>query len=81
MIFLIRYDRPAGRIVTFEVFEDSDRRRADDARLEIEFEINEKGVDHEVILLQAASEEAVRRTHRRYFQTLADIARSGRTAG
>jgi hypothetical protein len=67
MIFLIEYNRPLGRIVTFREFDDAQRREAVDARLEIELELNRQGVDHEVVLLEAESEEAIRRTHQRYF--------------
>lgn len=74
MIFLIQYDRPAGQIVRFEVYHDTERARAEDVRLEIELTLNCNGMDHEVVLLQAASEDAVRQTHRRYFESLDSIA-------
>ncbi|CBE69120.1 MAG: hypothetical protein F9K13_06850 [Candidatus Methylomirabilis oxygeniifera] len=73
MIFLIEYNRGEGRIVNFRAFEDSERRNAEDSRLEIELNLNRAGVDHEVVLLEAASEEALRRTHRRYFEDLKQL--------
>jgi len=73
MIFLIEYNRPEGRIVTFQPFDDSDRSKAEQLRLEIELALNRTNVDHEVVLLEAPNEETLRRTHRRYFQ---DIRRS-----
>lgn len=76
MIFLIEYNRPEGRIVTFKVFDDSDRSRAENSRLEIELNLKRQNTDHEVILLQASNEEALRRTHRRYFETARSIAAS-----
>jgi hypothetical protein len=76
MIFLIEYDRTAEKILRFERFEDAERSRAEDSRLEIELSLNRDGIDHEVILLQATSEEALHRTHRRYFETLPSIAKS-----
>ena len=76
MIFLIEYDRPVGRIVSVKVFEDSERSTAENSRLEIELSLNRGATNHEVILLEASSEEALRRTHRRYFETVADIAKS-----
>lgn len=76
MIFLIEYHRPEGRIVTFRVFEDSERLKAENSRLEIELELNRRGVDHEVVLLEAASEAALRRTRRRYFEDLRQIVES-----
>jgi hypothetical protein len=74
MLFLIEYDRPSGRMVTFRKFADSERQEAKDVRLELELELNRLGIKHEVVILGAASEEAVRRTHRRYFEDLAELA-------
>jgi len=76
MIFLIEYNRNEGSIVTFRKFVDSQRREAEDARLEIELELNRQGVEHEVVLLEAASEEALHRTHQRYFADLTEILKS-----
>jgi hypothetical protein len=76
MIFLIEYDRNSGQIVTFKSFDDSERRKAEDARLEMELSLNRSGVEREVVLLEAATEEALRRTHRRYFEDLAELVNS-----
>jgi hypothetical protein len=73
MVFLIEYNRGEGRLVRMDSFSGSDRRRAEEARLNLELELNRKGIENEVVLLEAASEEAVRRTHRRYFETLAEL--------
>ena len=73
MIFLIEYNRHEGRIVTIESFSDSDRATAEELRLSLELKLNAEGIDNEIVLLEAASEEAVRRTHRRYFETLAEL--------
>ncbi len=77
MIFLIEYNRKAGKIVTFQKFDKSQQREAEHLRIELEVELNRKGVDHEVVLLEADSEAAVRRTHRRYFESLREILMSG----
>ena len=77
MIFAIEYDRPSGSIVTFRVFDDSERLEAEKLRLEIELDLNRRGIDHEVVLLEAANEDALRRTHRRYFEDPSQIVRSG----
>lgn len=74
MIFLIEYDRSRGELVTLKTFSDSERRIAENARLELEIRLNRNNVDHEVVLLEAESEEALRRTHRRYFENLAELA-------
>jgi hypothetical protein len=76
MIFLIEYDRSQGRIVTFRTFDDSARQEAEDSRLRLELELNRLGTEREVVLLEAASEEALRRTHRRYFEDLSELVNS-----
>ena len=76
MIFLIEYNRPEGRIVTFKTFDRSERSTAENLRLEIELNLNQKKVEHEVVLLEAADESALRKTHRRYFEDLSQIAKS-----
>ena len=48
-----------------------------DSRLEIELDLNRKGVDHEVVLLEAASKDELRRTHRRYFGDFSQIQKAG----
>ena len=76
MIFLIEYNRPEGRIVTFKTFDPSERSIAENLRLEIELGLNQKKVEHEVVLLEATDENALRKTHRRYFEDLSQIAKS-----
>jgi len=70
MFFLIEYDRAKGQIVALRTFDDSERKQAQDIRLELELNLNESGIKREVVLLEAASEEAVRLTHRHYFEDL-----------
>ena len=48
-----------------------------DLRLNLELDLNRRGVDHEVVLLEAENEDALRRTHRRYFETLRQLLQSG----
>jgi hypothetical protein len=72
MLFLIEYNRNEGRIVTFEKFSDNASKIAKNARLEMELDLNRRGVEREVVLLQAVDEAALRRTHRRYFAKLAE---------
>jgi hypothetical protein len=73
MIFLIEYDRNQGTIVTFERFPDHQSARANEARLRLELNLNKRGIIHEVVLLEASSEADLRRTHRRYFETLSNL--------
>ena len=73
MIFLVEYARDQGRLVTFRAFEDDVLRSAESARLELELDLNRRGVEHEVVLLEAENEDALRRTHRRYFEDLTEL--------
>jgi hypothetical protein len=73
MLFLIEYDREKGQIVSLRQFDNLEKRDAEDSRLELELRLNRRGVEREVVLLEAASEQAVRRTHRRYFETLEEL--------
>lgn len=69
-IFLLEYDRRRGHLASRRIFESGARREAENARLQLELNLNQRGVDHEVVLLEAADEEALQRTHRRYFENL-----------
>jgi len=75
LIFLIESDRPGRRAITRDTFDDSDFERAKNARLELELSLNRAGTDHEVVLLQASSEDALRQTHRRYFEDMKELIR------
>jgi hypothetical protein len=68
MLFLIQYDRRAGHIVSLERFTDDQRLIAGKSRLDLEIELQRRSQNHEVVLLEAASEEALRKTHGRYFE-------------
>ncbi|HYR78126.1 MAG TPA: hypothetical protein VEM96_20100 [Pyrinomonadaceae bacterium] len=76
MLFLIEYDRGRGDIVTFRSFPDSEREAAGNSRLELELELSRQGQEREVVLLEAASEEALRLTHRRYFENLSELVKA-----
>ena len=75
MLFLIEYDRPRGSIVQLRRYDDASQRVAEDARLNLELELKRQGVEHEVVLLDAPSEEAVRHTHSRYFEDVVELVR------
>lgn len=76
MIFLIEFNRLEGRIITKQTFSDDEIPAAEEARLELDLNLHRRRVDHEVVLLEAASEEALRRTHRRYFEDARQIVES-----
>jgi len=73
MLFLIEYDRPTGTLVQFRKFEKSEEEIAQKARLELELKLNREPNGHEVVILEAPSEEAVRHTHGRYFKDLNEL--------
>jgi hypothetical protein len=74
VIFLIDYDRSRGELSSIEIFDDSERDAADNQRLKRELTLHRQGVRREIVLLQAASEDALRETHRRYFADIATLA-------
>ena len=74
MIFFIEYDLTQGRIVELCAFAEAERARAHQKRLERELSISRDGIHREVVLLEAASEEVLRRTHRRYFENLEQLS-------
>jgi len=76
MLFLIEYDRNQGGVVTIQEFDEAERENAENVRLEMELKLNRLGVPREVVLLEAASENALRRTHRRYFENLSELMTS-----
>jgi len=73
MLFLIEYARDQGQIVTFKAFKDDDSMLAKNERLDLELDLNRRGVEREVVLLEAENEAALRRTHRRYFENLIEL--------
>ena len=76
MLFLIEYDRGEGKIVSFREYGDVDRLTAESERLNLELDLRNAGEEHEVVLLQAASQEALRRTHARYFEDISDLVKA-----
>jgi len=46
---------------------------AQNARLDLELRLFRFGIEREVVILEAESEELVRRTHGRYFYTLREL--------
>jgi hypothetical protein len=74
VIFLIDYDRGAGTLATLRTFPDCARQEASEARLALELDHKRAGIEHEVVVLEASSEDALRRTHRRYFEDITTLA-------
>lgn len=73
--FLLVYDQRAGRLL--ELVEFGPEERAEALRRRFEREELELGSPSiEVVVLGAASQDALRRTHGRYFHTAAELAAS-----
>lgn len=70
MIYLIEYDRAAGRLVRSQSFSDESRDEAEKLRLSVELELLDRDEAREVVLLEANNEHELRKTHRRYFERL-----------
>lgn len=73
MIFLIQYNRQLGKIIELIQFNESDRQNAEDTRLAMEIKLSRDCNTDEVVLLEASSEEALKKTHGRYFKDIKDI--------
>lgn len=76
MVFLIEYDRSEGKIVLLKEYDDRNQSVAEADRLDLELSLQEIGDSHEVVLLQASSQQALRRTHARYFEDIVDLVRA-----
>ena len=76
MLFLIEYDRSQGKIVSLREYDELNRSLAESDRLQLELDLRNTGDEHEVALLDASSEQALRRTHRRYFEDLSELAKA-----
>jgi hypothetical protein len=66
MIFVIEYNRSVGAIVSMQSFDSAERDAAELARHGLELRAA-ADANLEIVTLQAASEDALRKTHRRYF--------------
>ena len=70
MIYLIQYERKVGELVRVDEFPVGSMQAAEEARLSVELDLLRQHISHEVVLLEASSEEELRKTHRRYFERL-----------
>ncbi|HEU0129871.1 MAG TPA: hypothetical protein VFQ85_02630 [Mycobacteriales bacterium] len=69
--YLLVYDRPRGRLLREEAFEDE--REALTERFRVE-RLHRADPDIEVVVLSAPTKEALRRTHARYFMSVGEMA-------
>jgi hypothetical protein len=81
MLFLLQYDRILGQVVALRSYASSQRMDAEKARLELELQHAKLAQTPEIVLLEAADEAALRRTHNRYFERLVVLTTTGSLAG
>ena len=74
MIFLVEYDRSSGVLVQLLKFSNEKRADATRARLNLELLQMKSDLAHEIVILEAASEQNLRKTHRRYFEPIRTLA-------
>ncbi len=74
--FLIEYSRQEGVLVKFEKFSNLHQKEAQQKRFDLELDLNRKKIAHEVVILESASEESLRKSHRRYFDSLENFISS-----
>jgi hypothetical protein len=67
MIFVIVYDRQRSKAVSKKRFRDNERALAQRERLALELKARGAKRDIEVVLLEAGSEQQLRKSHSRYF--------------
>jgi len=70
VIFLLEYDRARGKLLSLRAFGSEERPVAQDAKLELELQRNKDRTEAEVVLLDADSEEDLRKGYRRYFEDM-----------
>ena len=62
--------------MTCKPFHDSEHNQAEDMRLGLEVAHLTDKLSHEVVLLEASTEDDLRRTHRRYFESVEELKSS-----
>lgn len=77
MLFLIRYDRIAGKLLSIRSYSDERRSDAEADRLDLEMQFALQASPPEIVLLEASDETALRLTHNRYFADLFTLTTSG----
>ncbi len=75
MIFLMHLDQTCGELLSMQAFTEEQRELADETRLRMELEEHAQGIMREVVTLEAPTEAQIRRTHRRYFETIEQLVK------
>ena len=69
MLFFFFFDRQRGEIVSMVSHADGQHEQVGDERLLLELRLRSGINKHEVVVLEAVDEEALRKTHARYFKS------------
>jgi hypothetical protein len=68
-LFVLIYDRTERRLLDLRTFAEADYQAADAFRLQAQYHASQAGLDQDIVLFQAESEESLRATHGLYFLT------------
>lgn len=80
-LFVLEFDRRTQRLATpVEAFDDDRRGEAGERRLAAQRRAIDEGLDHDIVLLEADSEEDLRRTHSSFFLTPEELGAELTTA-
>ena len=66
MLYLIHYDRKQSKVLSFKEYQDFQHSQAFDDRLALEIEHNIQDGEQEIVLLEAANKQQLKRTHPKY---------------
>jgi hypothetical protein len=77
MIFLIAYDRTRGEIVRLDRFDAAARDASEAARLQLEIFHARDPMGLEIVSLEAPDLDQIKRTHRRFFESIESLATAG----
>ena len=81
-LFLAEFDRSAQRLVgALKAFPASKREVALAARLDAQRRVLREELNHDVVLFEAESEAALRRTHASFFMTPAELTKRMEAVG
>jgi hypothetical protein len=72
-VFLLIYDRSARQLLRVEEYEQAERDRALRDRHDAEVAAMEQRRDEEIVLFEAESLDALKRTHGSYFYTVKEL--------
>jgi hypothetical protein len=72
-LFLLIYDRRSMQVIELREFDESGRIEADTVRFAAQRDALAAGLDQDIVLFQADSEQELRRTHGSYFLTVHEL--------